>query len=442
MSTYTHDDFDNDDEDSINDTPTPQDGPKPATFTLSEDQEKAKDMFINFLLSPQEQVLVLQGYAGTGKSTLVKSLMDNMPKYLKMAKVVNPSMFEYQVQLTATTNKAAEALAQITGQEVRTIHSFLGLRVSKDPRTGQSELIPRDNTPEHGYILIIDEASMIDSNLLSIIFAKTTNCKIMFIGDPAQLPPVKYSSTPVFNAGFKTAKLEKVMRQAEGNPIIQLATQFRETVSTGIWTNFTPDGHHIVHTNRSNFEDLIIAEFTRPDWRHRDSKVLAWRNETVLNYNHAINKQISGTPHFNEGDYAVCNKFVQCGKNGIKTDQMVYITTIEDEVVYKDVVGNWVTLDYMNRCFFPRSLAAKNERVKHAKIHDDIGLLREIEDRWIDLRAAFAQTLNKSQGSTYDKVFIDLDDVSRCNMGDLIARLLYVGVSRARYHVYLTGDFG
>jgi hypothetical protein len=411
-------------------------------FTLSDDQERAREMFVNFLINPAEQVLVLQGYAGTGKSTLVKTLLDNMEKYLKLAKLVNPSMYEYETKLTATTNKAAEALSQITGQAVTTIHSFLGLRVVKDYRTGFTELVPRDHEPETGYILIIDEASMIDSKLLTTIFNKTTNCKIMFIGDPAQLPPVKYTTTPVFDAGFKTAKLEKVMRQAEGNPIIELATQFRETVTTGVWTPFKPDGFHIVHMNRSDFEDKIIAEFTRKDWRYTHSKVLAWRNETVIGYNHAINNQISGDPHFIEGDYVVCNKHVTCGRNGIKTDQLVYITKIEDDVEYRDVPGNWVTLDYVNRCFFPKSLALKAERIKRAKSQDDYSLLMEIEERWIDLRAAFAQTLNKSQGSTYDCVFIDLDDVRRCNSGDQIARLLYVGTSRARHHVYFTGDFG
>jgi len=409
---------------------------------LSEDQENARLAFVNFLVSPDEQVMVLEGYAGTGKSTLVKTLLDNMPKYLKMAKLVNPSMYEYETALTATTNKAAEALAQITGMEVKTIHSFLGLRVDRDYQTGQTRLIPRDKEPVYGFILVIDEASQIDSPLLSTIFAKTTNCKILFIGDPAQLTPVKYTTTPVFNAGFKTAKLTKIMRQAEGNPIIELATQFRETVTSRVWSPFKPDGAHVVHMNRSDFEDAIIAEFTRPAWRHKDSKVLAWTNACVINYNHAINKQISGDPHFNEGDYAVCNKFVQCGKNGIKTDQMVYITCIEADIEHKGVIGNWVTLDHSNRCFFPKSLAAKNERIKQAKANGEYGLFQEIENCWIDLRAAFAQTVNKSQGSTYDRVFIDIDDIGRCNLGDLIARMMYVAVSRARFNVYLTGDFG
>jgi ATP-dependent exoDNAse (exonuclease V) alpha subunit len=56
------------------------------------------------------------------------------------------------------------------------------------------------------------------------------------------------------------------------------------------------------------------------------------------------------------------------------------------------------------------------------------------------LRAAYAQTINKSQGSTYDRVFIDLDDLARCSSGDQLARMLYVGFSRARHQVFLTGD--
>jgi hypothetical protein len=412
------------------------------TFTLSDDQQNGLDAFVKFLLSPSEQVFVLQGYAGTGKSTLVKTMMDNMDKYLKMAKLVNPSAFDYEVALTATTNKAAEAFSNITGREVRTIHSFLGLRVQKDFRTGVTQLIPRSSEPEQGYILIIDEASYIDGPLLTHIFRQTSNCKIMFIGDPAQLTPVKWTSTPVFDAGFTTASLQKVMRQAEGNPIIELATQFRETVKTGIWTPFKPDGQHILHLPRSDFEDAIIAEFTRSDWRYTDSKILGWTNGCVIGYNHAVNNQISGDPHFAVGDYAVCNKHVMVGKSGIKTDQMVHITEIEDPVIRHDVLGNYVTLDYVNRCFFPKTLKDKNDRMKQAKAMDNYPIMREIEENWIDLRAAFAQTLNKSQGSTYNKVFIDLDDVARCNSGDQIARLMYVGVSRARHQVYLTGDFG
>ena len=69
-----------------------------------------------------------------------------------------------------------------------------------------------------------------------------------------------------------------------------------------------------------------------------------------------------------------------------------------------------------------------------------MAVVAHIETQWIDLRNAFACTINKSQGSTFDAVFIDLDDVRRCNSGEQMARMLYVAVSRARNHVYLTGD--
>jgi exodeoxyribonuclease V len=60
----------------------------------------------------------------------------------------------------------------------------------------------------------------------------------------------------------------------------------------------------------------------------------------------------------------------------------------------------------------------------------------------VDLRAVFAQTVNKSQGSTYDKVFFDLDDLKKCHNGNTLARLLYVGTSRARHQCFFVGDFG
>lgn len=414
----------------------------PDQFTLSDDQQNGLDMFVSFLMDPSEQVMVLEGYAGTGKSTLVKQMLRNMHKYLKTLKLIHPNAYNYEVQLTATTNKAAEALQSITGMDVKTIHSFLGLRVNKDYMTGQTKLVPRDHEPLFGYILVIDEASMIDSQLLTLIFEKTSGCKILFIGDPAQLLPVKSANAPVFLAGFKTAKLSKVMRQAEGNPIIGMATQFRETVNTGIWTPFTPDGVNIIHLSRTDFEDAILEEFMRPNWRYSDSKILAWTNNTVIWYNHEVNNRRTGDPHFIVGDYAVCNKHVTCTKSSIKTDQMVYISSIEAPVIYMDVLGNWVTVDHLHRVFLPKSLASKLERMRKAKAENHFALLREIEERWIDLRAAFAQTINKSQGSTYDKVFIDLDDIAKCNNGDSIARMMYVGPSRARHTVYLTGDFG
>lgn len=411
------------------------------TLTLTADQQAAMDAFYQFMMDPQEQVFVLSGYSGCGKSTLVRTLMDRLPGFQKACRLVNPSFKDYEVELTATTNKAAENLAQITGMAVGTVQSFLGLRVSYDPRTNTSDLVPRNNfSPPEGVLLFIDEASQIDKALLSYVFTRTVRSKIVFIGDPAQLTPIKSSTTPVFSAGFSGAALTQVVRQAAGNPIVDLSTQFRHTVNTGKWTPFVPDGHHVRRLNRADFNAEIEAEFTRPGWKYADSKILAYTNKCVVSYNAYVRNLAKGDPHFQVMDYAACNSFLQAGKNSIKTDQLVQITGIEPDCVHQDVPGNWVTVDYSIKVFHPKSLAEKAARIKQARAAKNYSLVTEIEQSWIDLRGVFAQTINKAQGSTFGSVFIDLDNVGECHNGDQIARMLYVGVSRARDRVYLTGD--
>ena len=412
------------------------------SLVLTDDQQAAKDEFISFLADPIETVFVLEGYSGTGKSTLVAHLLDNLPNLMKTVRLINPKAKSYQVELTATTNKAAEALAHISGSlDVTTIHSKLGLRVQTDSTTGKSTLVPSRKDYEYGKLLFIDEASYIDSHLLSLIFKSVKDCKIVFMGDPAQLTPVMSTSTPVFNAGFRGAKLSQVVRQAEGNPIVGLSTKFRETVETGEFFQFKPDGSHVQHMPRDLFEKEIIAEFSRPDWKYHCSKILGWTNKCVIGYNRAVNEVIKGDPDFQVGDYAICNKYVNYNRMSIKTDETVLITEIGPDTSEYGIAGNKVTLNNRSSFFMPKHRSDAQSALKHYRDAGEFKIAQEIDQAWIDLRAAFAQTVNKSQGSTYDRVFIDLDDISRCNSGEQIARMMYVGVSRARTKVMMTGDF-
>lgn len=411
-------------------------------ITLTQGQQTAYEAFTDFILDKLATVFVLEGYSGTGKSTLVETLIADLPKLFRTAKLLDPENYRTpDIILTATTNKAAEAFAGITGEEVRTIHSVLGLRVHTDYKTRTTQLKVRNGADKvYDSILFVDEASYMDDTLLAYTLDRTENCKIVLIGDPAQLLTVGCHRSPVFNAGFPTAKLEEVVRQAKGNPIIDLSTAFRHTVNTGEWSQFIPDGEFIQYLDRNDFEDAIIREFTDPGWSHNRSKVLAWTNKTVIAYNHAIRNQVKGDPHFAVGDYAIVNKFIQLGQYSLKTDQLVHITHIGAEEDNNGVIGNWYTLDNHLTAFMPKSLDDKRARLKAARASDEYQLVRIIEDGWVDLRAAYACTINKAQGSTYDKVFIDLDDIKKCNSGNQIARMLYVGISRARYQVFLTGD--
>lgn len=408
-------------------------------ITLTEDQQKALEAFHNFLMDPIETVFVLRGYSGCGKSTLVRTLIDRLPGFNKTARLINPDHKQYEVALTATTNKAAENLGSITGQGAVTIHSFLGLRVQTDYRTNTTTLVPRTHDQKENFLLFIDEASYVDKQLLGFIFKMTRNCKVVFIGDPAQLTPVKSVGTPVFDANFSGAALTTVVRQAEGNPIVDLSTKFRHTVNTGEFFSFKPDGHHVQYLDRDAFNEAIKAEFTRTDWRYQDSKILAWTNKCVIGYNNFVQNHVKGDPDFQVDDYVICNSFVTVGRTSIKTDQLVHINGIEADSERYGVPGNMFCVDGL-WVFHPKNLQEWKAGIKQMRAKDNFGAVSEMESQWIDLRAAYACTINKAQGSTFDRVFVDLDDIRRCNSGDQIARMLYVGVSRARTQVFLTGD--
>lgn len=413
---------------------------------LTADQSNAENAFVQFLMDPDQQVFVLSGYSGTGKSTLIKTLLSRLDSYLEQVSKKHPDHMIHDVILTATTNKAAENFQSITGREVRTIHSQLKFRVMTDYATGKKELVATSKQKLQFTLLFIDEASYVDSKTLDMIFKQVENCKVVFIGDKAQLLMPKSMSAPVFSAGFPSAHLSEVMRQLgpDGKPqvnlITELATAFRHTVDTGVWpTNFKPDGETVLWVPRRQFKDVIEAEFLRDDWTYHDSKILAFRNDTVVAYNHHIRGQLKGEPRLQKGDYAENNHFVNVGKNGIKTDQTVYISQIEPDSKEFDVPGNWVELDYMIRAFHPHDRSIKARLAARFRAAGELKNAATV-DNWVDLRSVFAQTVNKSQGSTYKRVYLDLDDIKRCTHGNQIARMMYVGISRAQMQCWMTGD--
>ena len=92
---------------------------------LTKDQQLAFNSIFQFIADPKEHVFVLEGFAGTGKSYLVSKVLENIPKYFATQKLVNPEYKEMSVELTATTNKAAEALQEQVHQPVKTIFNLL-----------------------------------------------------------------------------------------------------------------------------------------------------------------------------------------------------------------------------------------------------------------------------------------------------------------------------
>jgi len=402
---------------------------------LNQQQQQALHEFLAFMAKPDEEIFILEGPAGTGKSYLVQHILDAIPAQIKTIQLLSPGYKGKAIAVTATTNKAVDALRQFV-PDVSTIHSLLGLKVSSDVTTGDNTLVERrgaglvENT-----LIFIDEASFIDSHLLGLIFKRTKNCKYVFIGDPYQLTPVKSTSCPAFQLSGIRVHLTEIVRN-KGNQIEVVSGLLKKAVATGTLEPFKADGVSIFLMNPQDFEEKIREEFTHPDWNESKAKIIAWTNKTVIEYGKFVNSLFNGVPHFIPGNYATVNSYIaNINGQSYATDQTVQITSIEPDLELA-VPGSRVILNHQDRFFLPDDWRLANKVIKDLRATGQYNTINEIEKKWIDLRPAPSCTINKSQGSTYEKVFIDYDDVIKCRQPDLLYRLLYVAVSRAKTHVY------
>ena len=406
-----------------------------SSIVLTPDQTLAKQAILDFLIS-DDPCFVLAGYAGTGKTTIIRDVMETYYTKTKLMQLIDPNYDAMPWLFSATTNKAAEALSQATELETYTVHSLLGLIVSTNYDTGENRLVrKRGATDLENTILVIDECSYIDPTLLSYILKSVVNCKIIFMGDPSQLTPVKRSDVPVFTQGYPTFSLTQSVRQDVNSPIHGICAGLRDTILRNADFPKIQLSPTVRRLNKADFDAAILQEFTRPDWKQSDSKVLAWRNKTVQYYNMNIFEHLNQRSEFKPGDYVVNNHYVQ----GIKTDAELVISHVQ-EAVELQVEGYDVKFTNQKSLFIPKDSKHYLKAKKHYINEGDSTAVQHIMETWGDIRPAYACTINKSQGSTYQTVFIDLGDLACCRVPNQVARLLYVAISRAKTNIIFTGD--
>ena len=186
---------------------------KPA-ITLNDQQEAAISALVEFVDKGLTETFTIKGYAGTGKSTSIQVLLER----LKAAKI------EKKVIFTAPTHKAVKVLRRMASEKgidevgFSTIHSLLGLKIKQvgDKQTLEPLKQARKNDPlREVQIVVVDECSMIGGELFTHIMnsLKFYDLQYIFMGDPAQLPPVGEKESPTFEYTENRAALTKVMRQ-------------------------------------------------------------------------------------------------------------------------------------------------------------------------------------------------------------------------------------
>lgn len=404
--------------------------------------------------------LVITGKAGTGKTTLVKFLL----KELKRREIDNVRKYNKSI-CSAPTNKAVKVLKSKMTEGVdenyfQTTHSALKLKRNINFKTGavtfKPEKIYKGNYPlKNVSILIIDEASMLNSKLLQYIEESALSIKVIFIGDEAQIPPVGEPHSPVFYSDYPIVELTEIIRQSEGNPIIELSRNL-DLMKSKV-ENRTSIGGYIFT------ENLFRVIRTLANVNGTDElKYLAWTNREVDFINFKVRELIYGNP----------NK-VELGESLIFNSPYGEYFTNEEIKVKKIVVSEKKYLVYraLNPEYNTSNLEAPKELVKYVllktyEINDAIYVLHEDSEitykqtvkhikemisknllywnsyynfieSFADIKYNHAITVHKSQGSTYNQVIINVSDINYNKDINEREKLFYTAITRAENLVVL-----
>jgi superfamily I DNA/RNA helicase len=418
------------------------------SLPLNQGQEKAADAFFEFLFSNDKE-FILSGPAGVGKTFWMGHIIDVIiPRYQEMCKLLGIEAIYDVVNMTATTNKAAEVLESQTGRITSTVHSFLNLTIYEDYETGQTKLKknPKTWTVHENKVLFVDECSMIDSGLEKVIQEGTHNTKIVYVGDRFQLAPVMEKLSPIYLKNSPMVELTEQMRTA--NPHLQvLNQQLRDTVETGVFNPIQLIPGSIDHLDDDEMPAQLAITFAQPT---KESRILCYTNKRVAEFNEFIRDMRQLPAALQVGEILVNGTAFRANKKMISVESEITITghhgndqVLVEKDVYLDVEIVDVT-NHLGEAFFnltsPTDRQHFNDLLKFYKRQKNWERFFYMKEHFPDFRQRDAATVHKSQGSTYDSVFVDLGNISTNNKADEVARMLYVAFSRARNRVFLYGE--
>lgn len=364
----------------------------------SPQQESAMRAVAKWMRDPNApQVFYLAGYAGTGKSTIAKSLVEDSDKKWLFA---------------AYTGKAAHVLRQKGCANAGTIHSVI--YKPKDEKGGQPQFVRWARSPlseDSTAGIVVDEVSMVDEKLGRDL--ESFGKKILVLGDPAQLPPV--AGGGYFTNRQHDALLTEIHRHARESGVLRLATHIREG---GTIANFTEPGS----------DTDLITYATDKDERTRQAlaadQVLVGMNKTRFEANarhRELRRRTSELP--TSGDRLVC---LRNDRDAGLFNGSQWIA-IESERKSENVAHLILSSEDDSRVFdgnaWTHYFVGKGEQLKA------LGVRRRSHQ---EFDWGYALTVHKAQGSQWDRVFL-LDESGAFREDS--RRWLYTAITRAAKHV-------
>lgn len=411
-------------------------------LALNSGQAAAVSAMLNFLSdpSPESHFFVLSGSAGTGKTFSLREVL---------------SAFEAshgKIAFTAPTNKAAKELRKITGK-ASTIYALLGLRITAKGEVKELEVGKNPNIDLSEYdAIVVDEGGMISSQLYHLIqdVAIKYNVKFIFSGDKFQLPPVKERQSPIWNID-NGADLLEVMRH--DNQILKLVTRIRDAMTKPLLNikidSDNADGEGVFKLTKYDFKKRIFSDAMEGKFADSNqTKVIAWRNATVGTYNQLIRTAIYGAgaapyeageriiaaaPCFQGDDTilttdeeAMVESAVTCNHPIEPRFQAIELKarTEDNRVIRLLVLHPESFQDFDNAC---QQLA--HQAKQNPKMWKSYWNLKEL---FHEIKYAYAITAHRAQGSTYDNVYVDYQDILMNRERMEAFQCLYVACSRPR----------
>lgn len=374
-------------------------------------------------LALTNNITLITGMAGTGKSTLVRAILQVLGSHTYVQ--------------CALSGRAASRLSEITGEEGQTIHRLLGYPCHTN--SGKDGFAHHEDCPLDYEIYILDEISMVDSTLFYYLLrAIPSGAKLICLGDHGQLEAIgsgNIAHDMISSPEIPTVMLTKIQRQAEASGIISEAFKVRngQQIIEEEWTGTTVKGalkdlKIIAYSDASNTFYKIMAEYSAL-FNSKDFDLL--QTQIIVPVK---NKGSACTSELNNAVQELINPANKKKKETlVHTLGRNYILREGDKVI--NVQNNYKTSPpiYNGNMGIIRSINEENEEM----IIDFMGIGEVAVERkfWNNIDLGYAITIHKSQGSEWDHVIIGID-FSGYIM--LTRELLYTAITRAKKSCYLS----